>query len=376
MESAGTNSTTNNTATNNICRLCNERTSLYTCPRCEIGFCSSKCYKSDSHMDCSESFYKQNVQEELKSQESDPESRQKMLEILKRVHEEGWDNILDDSDTGDDEDSPLDSDDDETRDLETRLQNVNLDDPNELWSVLSAAERQEFEALLKNGEAEKFLPKWVPWWTRRLENKLVQFVEDEAKDAHSDLKYPAVMDVPLFNELQKASPCLPFNVTNVIYAYAYIALYYNGDCMNCADDAASVFLSICENMKNNEVFEDADSAIKSVVENIGKLNVDRLPCDEQTLTALKEAGTSILQGPSTEMKTIYVCTALSELHRLLTAARKEVSVRKNTSSHQEFTKKFSQRDSAVNLSKKSIFMCLKKLEYYLSWVKKYGAELL
>jgi hypothetical protein len=87
-------------------------------------------------------------------------------------------------------------------DLETRLQNVNLDDPNELWSVLSAAEKQEFEALLKNGEAEKLLPKWTPWWIHRTEKKLIQFLEDDEKDACNDLKCPVIIHVPLFNKLQ------------------------------------------------------------------------------------------------------------------------------------------------------------------------------
>jgi len=82
------------------------------------------------------------------------------------------------------------------------LQNVNLDDPNELWSVLSATEKQEFEALLKNGEAEKLLPKWIPWWIHHTEKKLIQFLEDDEKDVCNDLKCPVIMYVPLFNKLQ------------------------------------------------------------------------------------------------------------------------------------------------------------------------------
>lgn len=213
------------------CR-CNERKRLYTCPRCGIGYCGVECYKSDAHTDCSESFYKQCVEEDLKSQENDPVARQKMMEILKRVHEADLENdILDeDSDeksSSDEEDYPLDSDDEQEvikdasetlwldkcsfltnvylfqlLDLETRLQNVNFEDPNELWSALSEAERQEFEALIKNGEAEKLLPKWVPWWTCRVERKLIYPVEEDIMNAYSDLKYPAVIDVPLFNELQ------------------------------------------------------------------------------------------------------------------------------------------------------------------------------
>lgn len=99
-----------------------------------------------------------------------------------------------------------------------------------------------------------------------------------------------------------------------------------------------------------------------------------MPQDEQTLAALREAGASILQGPGTEMKTVYMSAALSELHRLLTAAKKEISICKN--SNQEFTKRFSQTHSGdTNLSKKRILLCLKKLEYYLAWVKTTGAEI-
>ena len=100
-----------------------------------------------------------------------------------------------------------------------------------------------------------------------------------------------------------------------------------------------------------------------------------MPQDEQTITALREAGTSILQGPGIEMKTIYISAALSELHRLLTAAKKEISTGK--SDNREFTKKFSQKlSNDTKLSKKNILLCLKKLEYYLSWMKSSGTKIL
>ncbi|XP_072757959.1 zinc finger HIT domain-containing protein 2 [Anoplolepis gracilipes] len=373
MESPGPSSAANN------CELCNKRIRLYTCPRCGIGYCGTECYKSDAHTDCSESFYRQCVEDELKSQENDPAVRQKMIEILKRVHEADIeDDILKedfDEDSIDDEDFPLDSDDEqELLDLGSRLQNVNFEDPNELWSALSDAEKQEFEALLKNGEAEKLLPKWIPWWTHRVERKLVQVIEEDTMDAYNNLKYPSLIDIPLFNELQKASPCVYFNVINVIYAYAYTALYYIGDYLNCAEDAANVFLIICANLRNNEVFKDADSAIESVIGNVK--NIDWLPQNEECLIALREAGTAILQGPGSEMKTLYISAAISELHRLLTAAKQEISMDKSAKSNQEFTKRFSHRhDSDIKLSKKNILLYLKKLEYYLAWVKKYGTEL-
>lgn len=101
-----------------------------------------------------------------------------------------------------------------------------------------------------------------------------------------------------------------------------------------------------------------------------------MPQNEECLAALREAGASILQGPGAEMKTLYISSALSELHRLLTTAKKEISMHKSAKSNQEFTKRFPhRRDSDINLSRKSIILYLKKLEYYLSWVKNYGTEL-
>lgn len=91
---------------------CKKHARLYTCPRCGIGYCGIQCYKSNAHTDCSESFYKQCVEDELKSQENDPAIRQKMEEILKRVHEEDLeDDILEEN--IDEEDSSLDSDDEQ-----------------------------------------------------------------------------------------------------------------------------------------------------------------------------------------------------------------------------------------------------------------------
>lgn len=60
---------------------------------------------------------------------------------------------------------------------------------------------------------------------------------------------------------------------NVIYAYAYVALYYNGDYLDCAENATNVFLTICMNMKDNKVFNDTESAIQSVLENIKNVSL-------------------------------------------------------------------------------------------------------
>lgn len=92
---------------------CKKNNQLYTCPRCGIKYCGLECYKSEAHLDCSESFYKQCVTDELKCQENDPDDRKKMLEILKRIEAADLEDNTEGDDMYNDEDCPLDSDDEE-----------------------------------------------------------------------------------------------------------------------------------------------------------------------------------------------------------------------------------------------------------------------
>ncbi|XP_076249698.1 zinc finger HIT domain-containing protein 2 [Calliopsis andreniformis] len=364
---------TSTTDTNNLCELCNTHSRKYTCPRCGIGYCNIDCYKSEAHLECSESFYKQCIEEELKSQEKDPEDRNKMIEILRRVHEQDlkYVDLETDGTTNEEEEEleeQMDSDDEEDAlDLEQRLQNINLDNADEVWSALTEDEKQQFEALLKNGEIEKLLPEWIPWWTYHVNRKLIQDMSQQSDKETNE--FPALVQVPLFNELQKASPNVQFNITNVIYAYTYIANYYNGDYLNCPLEATIIFLDLCDNMKLNNNYDNAESAIASVINNV--VNCNWLPQDEQTVLAFKKAGDMIMQGPGQENKYFYISIALSELHRLLTTAKKELSKYKNKPESKEFSKKFAQRYNTdyTNLSKKTLLLYCKKLEYYLSWCK-------
>ena len=47
------------------CR-CLKQSSRYTCPRCNTPYCTLACYKSDGHLNCSETFYKENFLQALK----------------------------------------------------------------------------------------------------------------------------------------------------------------------------------------------------------------------------------------------------------------------------------------------------------------------
>jgi len=67
---------------------CTENQSKYVCPKCEAPYCSLLCYKSSSHLECSENFYKGCIEDELDIQRLDDVSKREMIDILKRVYGE------------------------------------------------------------------------------------------------------------------------------------------------------------------------------------------------------------------------------------------------------------------------------------------------
>ena len=77
---------------NLTCCVCKTATSKYTCPRCRVPYCSLNCYNQHSN-NCTESFYKDHVQNELSLRSggtslTGPETvreKSKMLDILKRT---------------------------------------------------------------------------------------------------------------------------------------------------------------------------------------------------------------------------------------------------------------------------------------------------
>lgn len=118
-------------------------------------YCSLECYRSNSHIECSEHFYKQNVLQELNLEEENKIAEAKMLEILQRTHENNRilphnDEKFDIHPNPDTESSDLDSDDDPNYlDIAERLEGIDLDDTDQVWQRLTEDEKQDFVAFLK-----------------------------------------------------------------------------------------------------------------------------------------------------------------------------------------------------------------------------------
>ncbi|XP_011311884.1 zinc finger HIT domain-containing protein 2 [Fopius arisanus] len=363
-------------ASSNLCQICNSTPPKYTCPRCSISYCSMNCYKSTSHLNCSEEFYKKWVEDEMKSQTNDPAEKKKMTEILKRIHEQEdpFDNAEDLLNI-DDLREELDSDDDEdVPDLADRIENVDLDDANELWEVLTDSERQEFEALLRNGEEQQLLPNWRPWWSlKNTEKQLIKEIDRNEKKREVE-KCPRLLDITYIPAVEKSSPTVPFNLVNLLSSYVLVVLHYDGDHQNSVKEAVSMFLQLCDNIADNRVFDNEESAVDAVTEKASDLQLFNNDEENVIIDHLKQ----IIQGPSKEEQNFYMLSAVSDLHHLLTKAKRELSSGKQKRNNPLFFKKFGTQidEQYMNRSKKCIPLYLKKIEYYFTWIHKYSQRML
>ncbi|KPP64917.1 hypothetical protein Z043_116693, partial [Scleropages formosus] len=205
-----------------VCGLCLSKPQQYTCPRCNVPYCSLACYSSPAHSGCSEEFYKESVFQELRSMSAtEVEGRRQMQDILMRLRErgekdeEGMENILRQLEEegnggveqsqealellsrlaeiqssgvedqgeieavlaklkeigGDDVgDTAVGTDEDrgegEEEDLAERLSGLDLDTLSEeqLWALLPKQDKEKFEAMIKEGAIAGLVPLWRPWW--------------------------------------------------------------------------------------------------------------------------------------------------------------------------------------------------------------------
>ncbi|OCH87816.1 hypothetical protein OBBRIDRAFT_813960 [Obba rivulosa] len=212
------------------CAICRRQFSRYTCPHCNIPYCSLLCFRSDSHAECAESFYRKEIETEVRTEPSKTaEERLRTLELLKRFEEDALDDPLADLDAGDE---------DASEDLASRLGGLDIENTSyeELWAKLTPAERDKFmralndpsgelaQRLLSSEELEKV--RIEPWW------EAPSSPEEDTGNAASTLvsrkkhgKRPAMMRVPkslVDASATREGPSLLYNICAVCIAYAYV----------------------------------------------------------------------------------------------------------------------------------------------------------
>lgn len=381
----------------NLIFSCNGAPFKYTCPKCNALYCSVACYKSQSHIKCSEEFYKACIQDELASATTTPESQQdlrKIYDILKRMREsdagfnprdfdaDGLDNPLDsDDDAGseqadDDEEANIGQPDlaeetYETVDIAERLKGIDINDADEVWSRLNIEEQQEFQKLIANGDIMNLMPDYKPWWCKTKNSKIV-VVNSSANNA---VNMPAIeKNIPKFSSICKKmpSPCLHYNLWNILSSYACVTRFYNGEHSTNASEAVAHLVNLSSTLKYGTNFEDAEDAIVSVemeasTTGNGPAGAAAVGSAGGGTSFLVESREQLQEDARQLMATRHhKLAALSDILHLMRQS-KVLSKRKDAG-EVEFQKLFALASGSVELNRNKLTQLIRKIEFMLSYV--------
>lgn len=284
----------------------------------------------------------------------------------------------------DEEWDDVDSDDESTEDeLSDRLADVDLNNADAVWERLTDAEKQEFRSIVYNGEIEKIVQQAEPWWKLKIEIKLIRDVEDEDEAIRGVLKKcPKIpSNIKEFKMISTKTPaaCIIYNIANVIGAYTYIYRFYNGDHKSYELEATENMITISANLMSNANFDSISSVADSIMMNCHNAS---LFSDQHTRNVILEDLKEIFDGPGDDTHRFsFILSSLSDVIILFKMAKlkmKEKNSGESPSASSESSKKKFSTDFPSADTKRSFPLlenqtrftgCLKKLEFYLAFVK-------
>ncbi|RUS73311.1 hypothetical protein EGW08_018922 [Elysia chlorotica] len=344
-----------NTDVSSVCKICLKVTAKYTCPRCNMVYCSLVCYQSQKHAGCSEAFYKECVVNELSQMTSGSDDKQKVLEMLAKDLE---DKEEDESEEGSDDD------------LADRVEGLDLDeDIGVVWGRLKPKEKEEFARMLQDGRMAHLIELWIPWWRCPKNQKLVLENDTVDKKQKGD-KMPEILpNIADINNLLKnnrpSSEC-KFDLLNVLFGYAFVSRIHNGCHQECPMDSTQDILDSCYVLRDQNRCGSIGEAIQKGLDDVcsrGKKSEGSSLAFN--LTVLEDVRL-LVRGPGKIDSLTFISAALSDLVFLLQAAltviKKELRDRRKSGA-----------DETDLISLRScVFKAEKKLSFLLSWSQRYG----
>ncbi|KAJ6591142.1 hypothetical protein DFH09DRAFT_1273806 [Mycena vulgaris] len=230
------------------CALCTRQFAKYTCPACNAPYCSLPCFRSPAHAQCSEGFYKKEVEADIRvAPGKSAAERRRMMELLRRFEEESAasqstsDGALStslspsasanaDPDFNSDEDE-----DDEADALAPRLAHLDLEStpPSALWALLPRAARARF--LRAMGDPSSPLAREllaaasvgagvVPWWeVASASDASAEGIPAPTPEASAPppIALPPALTAPAPAPAPAAARALIYNIAALLIAYAY-----------------------------------------------------------------------------------------------------------------------------------------------------------
>lgn len=200
---------------------------------------------------------RENVVDELRQFRSDDQTKTKMLEILKRFHQE--------EEEDDDDEIMTDGEGSSSTLPEETIRKILAGDEIS-FDDLSLEERKGFQRALASGELSKMIEPWDPWWLRSSAQRislgaqgkqLVQCVEEEEDDKGATFvsEIPRGPYTPLMSLSKLSStmpsPLLPIHLVDVLYSYCFTLRIYNGEWQSDSLGAATMVMSVSSVLGQN-----------------------------------------------------------------------------------------------------------------------------
>ncbi|PIA17921.1 hypothetical protein COEREDRAFT_85796 [Coemansia reversa NRRL 1564] len=264
------------------CGICDKPRAKYNCPKCALPYCSLKCYRDKKHDECSENFYKDQVEENMKAHKADEETKNEMRQIVQRYHDQ--------INIGEDMLDELDSDDshfdDLSRDasLAERLEGINFEDnvnqsiAQRIWDRLTKEEREEFMNLIGGQDVKTIITPWKPWWNSACGKSGIVEVDNGNNSSQNPVSTSSIVPpiiesgAPVQTLAHKVHPSVLFQLAQISLAYIYMMRHLNGEPRG--DNMAIAFQDLATiapllSGKQADVYKSAHEAIV-----IGFCNID------------------------------------------------------------------------------------------------------
>ncbi|KAK9819066.1 hypothetical protein WJX81_008455 [Elliptochloris bilobata] len=245
--------------TQGVCRVCLKQFARYTCPRCNLRYCSLPCYQKHGPR-CTESFYREHVETDLRDTNASADERQCMLDILHRVQQQqdaqGGGSASGDDSQDDAEEAPCELSEQTLAKLLLRAE-AGEGELEVAPGDLTTEERSAFERAVAAGALRGMLAPWQPWWLAADAGCLALSADGTAlvhEAAGEGLAAAPIEDapppppaepLPRLSALtpRAPSPLLRWQLPQLLYAYCAVMRLFNGDYRADALEAAAAALA-------------------------------------------------------------------------------------------------------------------------------------
>ena len=312
-----------------ICNVCRQSESRYTCPRCKMPYCSVACYRQHDAdgSSCTESFYQDRVSTVLHYEAK--EQSKSIQQILSRSHQ-----VVSEGDF----DAEEVSEEDLLR-LAEALENGTITDEN-AERLLTPEMKLTFERAVKNGELSTMIDPWHPWW-------MPEFVSSEQSPS-KNISVPSttlderLLKIPPFQYFWSGPlPALTYNTVDLLYSIALTLRLYHG-----VDNAITICHESCQTLIGTSAVLRDGARHTSVAEAL-------MACTAPSTFA---QDSSITHWTLLAQDVIYLCSSPRHLSHALLEAIDIVKATAKVMKNQGDTEDASRMRHVK-----------KKLEYYLSW---------